>query len=215
MLEGKEEELSESVKIKINSFRKMLSDFKRILEKEKPSESLKYIIKASGLEKMYNTDNPEDTDRLENIMELVTLATAYDLHGAEEGIEKFLTDSSLASDQDSLNQNKNGVKLMTVHASKGLEFEYVFISGLESDLFPHHMKDTKRGEDGEEERRLFYVALTRAKRKLYLTFAETRTIFGSLEINSPSEFIEDIPEKYLERESYGVEKRNPIFSIDF
>ena len=99
------------------------------------------------------------------------------------------------------------VKLMTVHASKGLEFKYVFITGLEDGLFPHQRQnESKNEEDREEERRLFYVALTRAKEKLFLSFANFRTIFGSRQINAPSEFIGDIP-KYLlekERESSGI-----------
>ena len=87
---------------------------------------------------------------------------------------------------------------MTVHAGKGLEFKYVFVVGLEDGLFPHE----RNGEeiDNEEERRLFYVALTRAKEKLFLSFANFRTIFGSRQINAPSEFISDIPADLLERE---------------
>lgn len=216
--QGLENELPESAKIKIFNFRKMLSDFKNVLTTQKPSEALRYIIKTSGMENMYNTGLEEDTDRLENIMELVTLASGYDEYEGEDGIEKFLTDTSLASDQDSLDEQKIGVKLMTVHASKGLEFDYVFICGLEAELFPHQrMGGTKKtGEDAEEERRLFYVALTRAGKKLFLTHAQTRTIFGSLEINSPSEFIEDIADIHTERESYlGEAQRKPLFSIDF
>ncbi len=215
---GLEEELPESTKIKINNFRKMLLDFKNVLTTQKPSEALRYIIKTSGIENLYSTGLEEDTDRLENIMELVTLASGYDEHEGEDGIEKFLTDTSLTSDQDSLDDQKNGVKLMTVHSSKGLEFDYVFISGLEADLFPHQRMggSKKTGEDGEEERRLFYVALTRAGKKLFLTHANTRTIFGSIEINSPSEFIEDIPDEHWESESYsGSAPRKPLFSIDF
>lgn len=96
---------------------------------------------------------------------------------------------------------KGGVKLMTVHASKGLEFEYVFIVGLEDGLFPNQRSgESKTKEDAEEERRLFYVALTRAKKKVYLSFANFRTIFGSRQINAPSEFLSDIPKDLIERE---------------
>ena len=82
---------------------------------------------------------------------------------------------------------------MTVHASKGLEFKYVFITGLEQDLFPHTKDGTKIKEDTEEERRLFYVAVTRAREKLFLSYATLRTIFGMKQVNMPSEFIYDIP----------------------
>lgn len=218
IVQGKENDLPSATKIKIENFRNMLASFKKILTTEKPSESIKYIIKKSGMEDMYNTGLEEDTERLENIMELVSLGAEYDSLPKEEGIEKFLTDASLTSDQDSLDGVKNGVKLMTVHSSKGLEFEYVFVCGLEADLFPHTKmhQSKKSGEDAEEERRLFYVAVTRAGKKLFLTYAQTRTIFGSMEVNSPSEFLDDISEKYTEREIYsGVVKRNPIFNIDF
>jgi len=225
VLMGKENELPASMQIKINSFRKMLESFKGVLLNDLPSTALKHIIKTSGMEDYYKTGLEEDTERLENIMELVTLATTYDIYlgdlpaQAGEGIEKFLTDVALTSDQDSLDGKKTGVKLMTVHSSKGLEFEYVFICGLEADLFPHSRmnKSKKSGEDSEEERRLFYVAVTRAGKKLYLTHARVRTIFGTMEVNSPSEFLEDIPEKYTERESYegAVTNKSPLFSIDF
>lgn len=218
IIAGKIDELPESMRIKINNFRNMLLEFKTILLSQKPSDALKYIIKKSGMEDMYKTGLEEDTERLENIMELVTLATKYDEFPNEESIEKFLTDTSLASDQDSLDGGKNGVKLMTVHSSKGLEFKYVFVCGLEADLFPHKkMSESKKsGEDAEEERRLFYVAITRAGKKLFLTHAETRTIFGGVEINSPSEFIDDIPAKYSEKVSYsGETEKAPLLSIDF
>lgn len=217
ILDGKEEDLPASMKAKINNFRMMLVDFRNILITQKPSESIKYIVQKSGLEDSLKTGLEEDTDRLENIMELVTLATKYDDLEGEEGIEKFLTDTSLASDQDSLDGEKTGVRLMTVHASKGLEFDYVFICGLENDLFPHkRMNESKKtGEDAEEERRLFYVAITRAGKKLYLTHAQTRTIFGTMEVNSRSEFVDDIPSKYTDRESFGGKVKEPMFSIDF
>ena len=91
------------------------------------------------------------------------------------------------------------VKLMTVHAAKGLEFKYVFVTGLEDGLFPHE-RNGEVAEDAEEERRLFYVAVTRAKEKLFLSFANFRTIFGGRNINTPSEFISDIPADLLEKE---------------
>jgi DNA helicase-2/ATP-dependent DNA helicase PcrA len=94
----------------------------------------------------------------------------------------------------------NAVKLMTVHAAKGLEFKHVFITGLEDGLFPHQRHDAVESFDSEEERRLFYVAITRARAKLFLSFANFRTIFGSRNINAPSEFIADIPADLLEKE---------------
>ena len=108
---------------------------------------------------------------------------------------------------------------MTVHAAKGLEFDNVFIVGLEDGLFPHN-KDEKIGaknEDDEEERRLFYVALTRARKKLFVSYAQIRTLFGKQQVNMPSEFISDIPETSVVREegTFGLLRRKPLMRIDF
>lgn len=207
IIEGQEMELSPAVQAKVDAFRTTLAHFGDILRSQTPSESIKYIITHSGMEKMYENKTEEDAERLENIRELVTLAKKYDAMPPEEGLELFLTESALASDQDSLDSEnqKTGVKLMTVHASKGLEFETVFISGLESDLFPHAGwgEQRKSGEEAEEERRLFYVALTRARQKLFLTWAGTRTIFGNMQVNAPSEFLGDIPKEHVEYVSWG------------
>src|SRR5207237_4441226 len=112
------------------------------------------------------------------------------------------------SEQDELEEKGKSVKLMTVHASKGLEFSYVFITGLEGELFPHQRltEEELSGEDQEEERRLFYVALTRAKEKLYLSYTSVRTIFGSKRVGIPSEFIIDLDEEFLEAEENLSEK---------
>ncbi|NQV87924.1 MAG: UvrD-helicase domain-containing protein, partial [Parcubacteria group bacterium] len=219
ILDGKKEELSPKVKEKVESFETILS---RIAEKARtsiPSETVKFVIKISGLEQLLKSGSEEDLERLENVMELVTLATKYDQFTPEEGIEKLLTDAALASDQDSLISSKEGVKLMTVHAAKGLEFDYCFITGLEENLFPHKKMNESEidSEEGEEERRLFYVAITRARKKIYLTNAQIRTIFGSKQINIPSEFLYDIDETLTEQEEFvGVRRSGKIlYKIDF
>jgi DNA helicase-2/ATP-dependent DNA helicase PcrA len=200
------ENLPTKTRIKIDNFYKTLEAIKENIETKRASEAVKFAVKKSGIEIELSTGTDEDTERLENIKELATLALKYDNLENGEGIEKLLEDASLASDQDGimLNQEKKkkkeGIKLMTVHASKGLEFKYVFITGLEDGLFPHQKNnEMKSAEDKEEERRLFYVALTRAREKLFLSFANFRTIFGSRQINAPSEFISDIPPDLLER----------------
>ncbi len=206
------ESLPIKVRIKINNFYQILEEIKEKIKTAKASEVIKFVVKKSGIEQELLNGGEEDIERLENIKELATLALKYDNLENGTGIEKLLEDGALASDQDSLmiNQDKserglpslkNGVKLMTVHASKGLEFKYVFVTGLEDGLFPHERQNERQaGEDREEERRLFYVALTRAKEKLFLSFANFRTIFGSRQINAPSEFISDIPADLLEKE---------------
>jgi DNA helicase-2/ATP-dependent DNA helicase PcrA len=184
-----------------------------------PSEVIKFVIKESGLEDMLSLGSTDDQERLENMKELVTLATKYDIMPGTSGLEKLLEDASLASDQDTLIENrgtkssKGGVKLMTVHASKGLEFEYVFITGLEQDLFPHERTNNNKKEDGEEERRLFYVALTRARKKLFLSYAQLRTIFGMKQVNTPSEFIHDIPEHLTAFEQGDIGRKEKIVYI--
>lgn len=204
---GEKESLPIKTKIKIDNFYKILEEIKSKIETEKVSEVIKFTVQKSGIETELSTGTEEDIERLENIKELATLALKYnDLKGGA-GVEKLLENASLASDQDSLinyqgeSLIKDGVKLMTVHASKGLEFKYVFITGLEDGLFPHQRNgEMKSAEDKEEERRLFYVALTRAKEKLFLSFANFRTIFGSRQINTLSEFISDIPSDIIEKE---------------
>ncbi|MSU55552.1 MAG: ATP-dependent DNA helicase PcrA [Candidatus Taylorbacteria bacterium] len=188
---------------KVNDFREILEGIKEIALREKPSQTIKHIIKVSGMEDELRKGGTEDEERLLNLHELVTFATKYDLfEKSEEGIEKFIEEAALASDQDELTKNKSAVKLMTVHAAKGLEFEYVFITGLEDDLFPHKRLSAGKIDErqSEEERRLFYVALTRAKKKLYLSYASVRTIYGSKQINVPSEFVFDIDEELVSKE---------------
>ncbi len=214
IFEGKEEELGEIGKRKVQDFRGLMREIAQETKMVPPSLAIKLIMKRTGLEEFLKADTLEGEERLQNLGELVTLATKYDALPEGERLEKFLEDAALASDQDALIENKNGVKLMTIHAAKGLEFECVFISGLEQDLFPHKRmnQDSVTAEESEEERRLFYVAITRAKKKLHLTYASVRTIFGGRQINVPSEFITDIEEDLLD-EIGGREKRVPIKTI--
>ncbi|MFA6340873.1 MAG: ATP-dependent helicase, partial [Candidatus Paceibacterota bacterium] len=209
------ENLPIGIKEKVNGFFALLGRIKKEAMNTKPSEVIKYIIRETGLELELQRGNDEDKERLENMRELATLATKYDYMPKPEGIEKLLEEAALATDQDSLIKNENAVKLMTVHASKGLEFDYVFITGLEQDLFPHQAvgKEEKTPEEMEEERRLFYVALTRARKKLYLTHAEMRTIFGSQQMNLPSEFFADFDNNFLEEEHF--EYRDKIVYLEW
>ncbi|MFH1366039.1 MAG: UvrD-helicase domain-containing protein [Patescibacteria group bacterium] len=207
---NQKENLPIKMQIKINNFYQTLEEIKEAIKTKKVSAVIKFVVKKSGIETELSSGTEEDMERLENIKELATLALKYDNLADGAGAEKLLEDAALASDQDSLiiNQEKketvSAIKLMTVHASKGLEFKYVFITGLEDGLFPASAKASAGSpheeRDAEEERRLFYVALTRAKEKLFLSFANFRTIFGSRNINTPSEFIGDIPTDILEKE---------------
>lgn len=215
---NEQESLPIKMQIKIKNFYELLEDIKIKITELKPSEVIKYVVKKSGIESELREGGEEELERLENIKELATLAIKYDNLENGIGIEKLLEDASLASDQDSLiintekKEEKDAVRLMTVHASKGLEFDYVFVVGLEEGLFPHErMGERLSEEDAEEERRLFYVALTRARHKLYLSFANFRTIFGSRQINMPSSFLSDIPSDILEGENQSGGRIKTIY----
>ena len=211
-----EDSLPPAGKRRVAEFWALLESIKECALAEKTSNLIKFVSEKSGLEASLKTGSDDDNDRLENIHELVTLATKYDILPPEEAVEKLLEDASLASDQDSMMKSSHAVKIMTVHASKGLEFPYVFVTGLEQDLFPHRRMGAERQskEDSEEERRLFYVAITRAKKKLFLSYASVRTIFGQRQVNAPSEFLSDIDDAYTEHE-LGDTDNEPIIKIDW
>lgn len=219
IVEGHEESLPAAMKAKMTSFRNLLRKIRDFALENPPSRTIVFIATETGLnENLEKTE--EGIERLENIKELAVLAARYDEMGEngswEAGLEKLLEDTSLASDQDSDKEDRDGVRLMTVHASKGLEFSYVFVTGLEEGLFPHRRDESLSEEDSEEERRLFYVAVTRAKKKLFLSYSQTRTIFGSRGVNIPSEFILEIPEEYQEKEFLDyTPHRRPLLHIEF
>ncbi|MDZ7726564.1 MAG: UvrD-helicase domain-containing protein [Candidatus Campbellbacteria bacterium] len=214
ILANKESELTPAMQKRVADFRTLLKEIRTHALSDTPSETLKFIIRETGMEKAFKDGGDEGREDLENVRELVTLAQRYDELPPEEGIESLLESASLTTDQDSLAEEKQGVKLLTVHASKGLEFDVVFITGLEEGLFPHQRLDEESlsKEAEEEERRLFYVALTRARRKLFLTHALVRTVFGSRNGTVPSEFITGIDEDFLDAEGSG-EGGEPIKTV--
>ena len=211
-----EESLAPAAKKRVEQFWQLLASIRDYALNEKTSKLIKFVSEKTGIEALLKTGIDEDSERLENIHELVTLAMKYDFLPPDEAVEKLLSDAALASDQDSLIKSESAVKLMTVHAAKGLEFPFVFITGLEQDLFPHRRMNSEgvSKEDAEEERRLFYVAITRAKKKLFLSYASVRTIFGKRQVNLPSEFLSDISDVYLEVEE-GDTNGEPIIRLDW
>jgi len=217
ILGGQQETLPQAMKDKLSNFWKLLEDIKIEVTTKKPSESVKFVIQESGIENMLRQGDGEDEERLLNVQELVSVAKQYDDMEPEAGIEAFLSNSALASDQDELEKPKDGVKLMTVHAAKGLEFDFVFIVGLEENLFPFkHADDGEMSKsEEEEERRLFYVAITRARKKLYLSYAMLRTIFGNQRVNNPSEFLSDIDPKLTENSEPAKPSGAKAIFIDF
>ncbi len=187
---------------KVFNFLALLDSIKDKVEKEKASSVIRFVIRESGLEEFLENGSPDDKERMENLKELVSIATRYDNLNPQEGIEKMLIDSALASEQDSLDKKKESVRLMTAHSAKGLEFRVVFVVGMEEGLFPYAGPRDGAREKEEEERRLFYVAMTRAKEKLFLSFSVSRMIFGSRQLNMPSRFLSDIPQHLLKMEEF-------------
>lgn len=215
---GQEESLPPAMKLKLAQFKALLSRIAEFAKSEQPSHTIALIIKESGLEEEWKAGGEDGASRLENAYELVNFASRYDTLPPEEGLLQFLTDAALQSDQDEMKEEQKAVRLMTVHSSKGLEFDVVFIAGLEVGLFPHEKvnDDNLTPEEREEERRLFYVALTRARKKIFLSYAQLRTIFGRQQVNMPSEFISDIPDELIEADTWnGGEVRRPLLEIDF
>ncbi len=194
MVAGKPEDFKPSERAKIAAFEEILQALNEASQTALPSAFVRLVIEKSGIQDALEKGGEDDQERLGNIRELATLATRYDGYPGQEGISLFLTDAALASDQDELDRKENvgGVNLMTVHAAKGLEFETVFVSGLEEGLFPHEGMGNSEKRDEEEERRLFYVAVTRAEKRLYLTFARIRRIYGTDFLSEPSSFLRDI-----------------------
>jgi DNA helicase-2/ATP-dependent DNA helicase PcrA len=220
---NKEELIPPATQTKISQFRKLLGDIHEEIAKKKPSEAVKFVIQETGIEHMLRPRSDggqgeaDDEEKLLNVRELVSVAAHYDHMKPEEGIEALLANAALASDQDDLEKDQNAVKLMTVHASKGLEFSHVFIAGLEEDLFPFkHMDDADMSQaEAEEERRLFYVALTRAKKKIYLSYTIIRTIYGAQRISAPSSFITDIEKNLIEDHAPEKPSGAKAIFIDF
>lgn len=187
--------------------------FKNIIEKIKQkqeelslTELIDYILNETGLkQELENEKTIEAEIRLENLNEFKTVARNFEDKYGIISLDEFLDSISLVSDIEEHKDNKDVITLMTIHSAKGLEFDYVFLMGMEETLFPHR-NSLLDSEQIEEERRLCYVAVTRAKKKLYLTNARKRMIFGDISYNPPSRFINEINEEYLEKEETNAPK---------
>ena len=162
-------------------------------------ELLEELLRETGYVEALEAERTiEAQGRLENLEELVGVAREYDAAAEEPSVEEFLQQIALFADQDSLRDEEGILTLMTVHNAKGLEYPVVLIIGCEDGVFPH-MRAIEAG-DLEEERRLCYVGMTRAKRELYLTYARTRSLYGGRDWNLPSRFLDEIPEELTDRE---------------
>jgi DNA helicase-2/ATP-dependent DNA helicase PcrA len=191
----------------LKSFRNIINKLAQLAEtpdessKEPVSDIVRSAIIETGYELSLRGERTDEAEaRLENLQELVNAAVDYDDQG-DEGLREFIDHSALVSDQDDYKRDA-AVTLMTVHAAKGLEFPLVFVVGLEEGLFPHSRAATDRAEL-EEERRLAYVAMTRAERYLYVTHAMKRRVYGEELASEPSTFLNEMPTELLEDLSLG------------
>lgn len=185
---------------KLTPFIELIDHLHKVCKGKKLPDMVRTVIIDSGLEKMYEDDKKEGPERLDNLYELISAAEVYVSENQNADIEEFLAFSALESDVNSNKRDESvdSVKLMTVHASKGLEFEVVFITGMEETLFPH-ANSLGEPEMIEEERRLMYVAITRAKKHLYITNSEERLIHGQRNRLVKSRFFKELPPDVLSK----------------
>jgi DNA helicase-2/ATP-dependent DNA helicase PcrA len=181
-----------------------LAAFLRLIESLKTEtqglplpETVEVMLERSGLVAHYKAER-DGADRVENLSELVNAAAAFVNEGEEHDLPAFLAHAALESGENQAAEGTDALQLMTVHSAKGLEFHAVFITGLEEGLFPHEQSVLE--DDGlEEERRLMYVAITRARTRLYLCFAQTRMLHGQTRYNVASRFLDELPEEVVKR----------------
>jgi DNA helicase-2/ATP-dependent DNA helicase PcrA len=191
----------------LEQFKNTIAEMDKALREKPASVCLKHLLRAINYKEYLHDDSKKAEERWENIEEFVNLARTYDHLPPPQGLEKLLEDAALMSETDEAENQKEKVHLMTIHAAKGLEFPIVFMTGFEEGIFPHS-RSLQNYQELEEERRLCYVGLTRAKEKVYITFALQRSHFGSIQANSPSRFLSEIPEELLEVEEEGIGEIN-------
>ena len=212
--------INNGTKNKLGDFTILIESYQVMNQTANAFDLSEYVIKTSGLLRELNKDGtPEGAVRLENVEALLNGVKSFteeqiELADAGDSLAEFLEDVALATDLDGDKGDPNHVALMSIHMAKGLEFNHVFVVGLEEDLFPSAMSMNTRSEL-EEERRLFYVALTRAEKQAYITYALTRSRWGKQIDAEPSRFIEEIDEQFVEILTPPEERRiNPMLSAD-
>jgi DNA helicase-2/ATP-dependent DNA helicase PcrA len=212
--------INSGTKNKLKDFVTLIESYQVMNQTANAFELTEHVVKSSGLMREFNKDGtPEGIVRIENVEELLNgikdfVEGQVEIADAGDTLAEFLEDVALATDLDADKGNPDHVALMTIHLAKGLEFPYVYIVGMEEDLFPSAMSMNTRSEL-EEERRLFYVALTRAEKQAYLTYTLSRYRWGKLIDAEPSRFIEEIDDQFLDVLTPIHEPRqNPMLSAD-
>ena len=186
------------VYLKSREFVDLIEDAKSKKDDMKVSEFIQYMLKKSGYIKALEEEKTiEAENRLENLDEFLNVAMEFENEEAENTLQDFLEGMTLSSDIDNVEETDDSVTLMTLHSAKGLEFPVVFLVGMEEGIFPG-FRSIGEPEAIEEERRLCYVGVTRAKENLFLTCSKMRTVFGSTSCNAPSRFLEEIPQELLD-----------------
>lgn len=182
---------------KLKDFSRLIESLRKASENMGVTEFAQRVLRDSGYAQMLEReDTVESRTRLENLQEFMSVTAEYEKENADASLGGFLEEVSLIADIDSYDEDQDAVVMMTIHSAKGLEFPVVFLTGMEEGVFPSGRSESD--EDIEEERRLCYVAITRAKQKLYLTNTERRMIFGKTTANRPSRFMREIPVEYTE-----------------
>ncbi len=180
---------------KVAAFARLIEGIKQATAGLTLAETIDHVIEASGLADHYRADK-DGADRLENLAELVNAAALFSEEAEDDTLDAFLAHAALEAGEHQAEPGRDALQLMTVHAAKGLEFHAVFITGLEEGLFPH--EQSAHDESGlEEERRLMYVAITRARRRLYLSHAQSRMLHGQVRYGFASRFLAELPDAVL------------------
>lgn len=197
-----EVKLSPATKTKIKNFTSLINELIDTSKSMNIPDYLKYLLDRTGYVNSIKEEDDEETaeGRIDNLQEFITVATEFEPTEPDNIIGEFLTQVSLVSDIDSMDEHDNVLTLMTLHSAKGLEYDVIFLTGLEEGIFPHNNSQSTNTEL-EEERRLMYVGVTRAKQELFITHAQRRRMWGEYRYNNPSRFLNEIPSNLCDFDS--------------
>lgn len=207
----RDSDLSGSIKAKIAEFGDLISDLKKAYEEKSLYDFVEYVVETVGIKDMYNTSAEDDIDRCLNIDQLLQSVKSYEHLNPDANLVDYLEGITLQNTLEEEDNDEASVSISTVHASKGLEFDYVFVIGLEEGKFPlsRAMDDN---DELEEERRLMYVAITRARKKLYVTKAKSRFLYGKRENQLPSRFLKEMGLQVVQKPAY---RENDYYSDSY
>ena len=204
IMDGKGLSISSGTLNKLQAFLLMMQDFRDVADTMSVSELINYVLEQTGyMDKLISENTNEALSRAENLREMIGAAMDFEQKMPDGTLEDFLTELALVSDVDDLDEDSDAVVLMTLHNAKGLEFPIVFMAGMDEGIFPHS-RSLLDEDQLEEERRLCYVGMTRAKKKLYMTRAWQRSLYGNTSYYAASRFLNEISDEYIIETSYGI-----------